>query len=387
MDSLLKILILKKEFAKYKLSESYDIKWTVAGFVGIFIVIVTALTFLPVVQISRDFIVDESRRRAESLARVLVVENREYILSENEMNASVKSIIREPGVTKAFLTSADDGHIMAPSNRRGDYSKNPFLNAIRKTNSKVFRVSGSTILMSLPVLENNPITGEPVALAHAVVVYNMDRVALDTKRALGLMVQILIITLIVGAILYFFLYRLIIRPFNVLNAQVDQALKEGQENIEMVSPTPIIQKLISNINSSLSRMAGPDSDSPQVNMSDKIGEASEIVHLFSVPSFAFSVETELFLAANNACLESPFFEDGSIVDRYLEDIQNEVFTENMKDIIERCKENPILRHSANLDSPNNETFELVGKAVMEGSTVSYILFSLAEVYGEDEVAS
>lgn len=371
----------------YKLSESHDMKWTIAAFVGLFIVVVTAVTTLPVVQISRDFIEDESRRRAESLARLLAAENRDFILSENEMNTTVKPVVREPGVSKAFITSAIDGHIIAPANRRGTYSKNPFLNAIRKSNKKVFRISGSSILMTVPILENNPITGEPSALAHATIVYNMDKVALDFQRALGLVAQILIITLIAGSILYFFLYRLIIRPFHLLNEELDQALKEGRESIDLTLPTPIVQKLIANINSSLSRMAGPDDDAPQVQMSDKSAEAIEVVELFSIPAFTYSVDQEVFLSTNGACLESSFFEDGTIADRYLDDVPNEVLCENLRDLIERCKQNPNTKHSNTLNSAENELFELVGKAIMGDKEISYILFSLAEVYEEGEVAS
>ena len=71
----------------------------------------------PIISISRDFIVDESMRRTESLARLLVQNNREYLITNNEINVSVSIVQNEPGVDKAFIIAANDGHIIAPINK------------------------------------------------------------------------------------------------------------------------------------------------------------------------------------------------------------------------------------------------------------------------------
>lgn len=370
--------------AVYSLSDKHDLKWTLGTFVMIFIIVVTVLAVMPVVQISRDFIVDESRRRAESLAQVLVATNREYIISNNEVNVQVSSILKEPGVSRAFIIDGDDGHIIAPLTKRGSYSKNTFINAARVQGKRYFRIDNQRIYMSLPFLTNDELTGEPTALAYAIVVYNMDKVALDFERAIGLIIQILIIGLIMGTILYFFLYRVTIRPMLLLNKEIDRALKDGGSSIEMESKTPIIQKIIANINSSLSRISSNDEEGPQMNLSDKQSEAEEVVRLFSVAAFAFSPETELIIAGNDSIAGSSFFDEDHITDKYITDLGNESLVENIKDLVQKTKDNPHNRHSNTLSSPNNENFELVAKAVREGNTTSYILFSLAEIYDEGD---
>ena len=369
--------------AVYKLSDRYDLKYVVAAFVVIFVILVTTLTVLPVVQISRDFIVDESRRRAEALARLVVQQNREFLLTKNEVNVSVASVRKEPGVDKAFIIAASDGHIIAPLNQRGNYSKLTFLQAARRKASKYHKVMESQIGVSLPILQHNPTTGEPTAIAYAVIIYSMDKVALDFERALGLIIQILIITIVAGGVLYFFLYRIISRPLLQLNRQLDVALKNSEQNIEMESPTPAVQRLISNINSALSRMSASDGDEPMVSMGDKATEAAELVDMFPMPALAISAETEMVIAANDYFEGHPLFDDGQLIDKYIEDLNDPSLQASLKDLLAKAQGNPNNKHVNNLPSQGGQKFEISIKAIANTNEVSYFLLSFLEIDDEE----
>ena len=369
--------------AVYKVSDRYDLKFVIAGFVMIFVIIVTTLTVLPVIQISRDFIVDESQRRAEALTRLLVQTNREYIVTGNEVSVSVAQIRKEPGVDKAYIVAASDGHIIAPLNQRGSYSKNPFLQHVRKRGKKTRKVMGQQIGVSLPILKMNPSTGEASPAAHAIVLYNMDRVALDINKALALIIQILLITILVGGGLYFFLYRVIIRPMSTLNNKLDHALKNSESSIDMESPTPIVQKLVANLNSALSRMSKEKVDGPSVSMGDKNTEASELVNMFPVAAFAYDPESELIMAANDFFNGHPLFDDGFLVDKYLDDLTDPSLAESLKDLVHRSTENPNIRHLNTLPTQDGERYEITIKAIQEEGAISYLLVSFTEIYDDE----
>ena len=65
----------------YEYSYKFDLKYVVLSFVVFFVFLVTALSVIPVIQVSRDFVIDESTRRADSLAKLLVQENMKSVLT------------------------------------------------------------------------------------------------------------------------------------------------------------------------------------------------------------------------------------------------------------------------------------------------------------------
>ena len=367
----------------YDYSSKFDLKYVVLSFVILFVVVVTGLSIFPVIHISRDFVVDESTRRADALAKILVQENRRFVLDNNEINVNVRAVRNEPGVEQAFIIDANDGHIVAPVKQRGRYAKIPFVQRARKINRRHREQFGNKIGVSHPILYTNPTTGEPSALAYAIVLYNLDKVALDIPRALSLMIQILLITMIAGAVIYFFLYKVITRPLYDLNNEINQALSEGENNIELSTPTPIFQTLVSNINSALSRMKQDESNDMSAGAGDKSMEASELVHMFPVAAIAIAPTNEMIMAHNDWINGHALFDDDAILDKYLEDLTDPSLVENLKDLIQKCADNPNQKHTNPLPASNGVNYEVSIKSIQEGADISYYIICFVEVY-EDE---
>ncbi|MCB0378462.1 MAG: FHA domain-containing protein [Bdellovibrionales bacterium] len=367
----------------YEFSNKFDMKYVVLTFVGLYILIVTILSVIPVISISRDFVVEESSRRAESLARLLVQVNRQYLISNNEINVSVSDVENKPGVEKAFIIDAADGHIVAPVKDRGRFSKIPFLQEARKKNARYIKLMDNEIGVSIPIVHHNPMTGEPSPIAFAMIIYNLDQVALDPRKAVSLVIQILLITLIAGGILYFFLYKVITKPIFDLNKEMDVALRESKQNIEIDSPTPIFQRLVANINSALSRMSQESNSGPAVSLGDKAMEASEVVQMFPVAAMAISADTEAFLALNDFINGHPLFDDSNLVDKYLDDLTDPSLIESLRDLLQKANDNPNQRHSNTLPTQDGEKFDVTIKSIQDmGSTVYYII-CFTEIYDEE----
>ncbi len=368
----------------YEYSYKFDLKYVVMSFVTFFVLLVTALSVIPVIKVSRDFVIDESTRRADSLAKILVQENRDFVVSKNEISVNVRSVQNEAGVDQAFIIDALDGHIIAPIKQRGRYATIPFVQRARKKPNRYSEVLDNRIGVSRPILYTNPLTGEPSPAAYAIVLYNLDKVALDVPRTLSLMIQILLITMLAGAVLYFFLYKVITKPVYDLNEEINQALKDGTNNIELKTPTPIFQRLVSNINSALSRMSQDESNHMSVGIGDKSMEASELVQMFPVAAIAISPENEMILAINDLVNGHPLFDEGNIQDKYLDDLTDPSLVENLKDLLQKAVDNPNQKHVNPLPSASGLNFEVSIKSIQEMGTISYYIVCFTEVYDEEE---
>ncbi len=367
----------------YEYSEKFDLKYVVMGFILIFIVLVTALSVIPVIRVSHGFVIDESARRADSLVKLLVQENREFIINKNEISVNVRSVKNELGVDKAFIIDALDGHIIAPVNQRENYSKIPFVQRARKKNHPYKEVLNNKIGVSRPILYNNPLTGEPSPAAYAVILYNMDRVALDIPRTLSLIIQVLMITLLAGTVLYFLLYRVITKPLRDLNSEINTALKEGHNNIEIQTPTPAFQSLVSNINSALSRMSQENESEIEVDLGDKVMESAELVELFPIPAIAVSSENDMILAQNELLDNHPLFDERYIKDKYVDDLTDSSLVESLKDLLEKARDNPNQKHTNTIPASSGEQFEISIKSIQEMKQISYHLICFTEIYEED----
>ncbi|MEM7646767.1 MAG: FHA domain-containing protein, partial [Pseudomonadota bacterium] len=368
----------------YEYSYKFDLKYVVLSFVIFFVLLVTALSVVPVIQVSRAFVVDESTRRADALAKILVQENRTFVVNKDEISVNVRTVKNEPGVDKAFIIDALDGHIIAPINERGRYSNIPFVQKARKTPGRYKKNLGSQIGVSRPIIYTNPLTGEPSPAAYAIVLYNLDQAALDVPRTLSLMIQILLITMLAGAVLYFFLYKVITKPIYDLNEEINVALKDGTNNIELKTPTPIFQKLVANINSALSRMSRDDVNEHNVGVGDKTMEASEVVHMFPVAAMAVSADNEMIIGHNDLISGHPLFDDPVIMDKYVDDLPDPSLVENIKDLIQKSVDNPNQKHTNNLPSGSGINFEVSMKAIQEIDNVSYYIVCFTEVYDDDD---
>lgn len=367
----------------YEYSSKFDLKYVVMSFVVLFVIIVTALAVMPVVSVSRDFVIDESMRRADALTKILVQENRDYVINKNEISINVRSVINESGVDQAFIVDAIDGHIIAPVKQRGRYASIPFVQKARKKPNRYHEILDNKIGVSRPILYTNPQTGEPTPAAFAIVLYNLDKVALDVPRTLSLMIQILLITLIAGAVLYFFLYKVITKPLYDLNNEMNAALKEGTNNIEIKTPTPILQLLVSNINSALSRMSQEDHSQMSVGIGDKTMEANELVQMFPVASLAISPENEMIIAQNDLISGHPLFDDDQLLEKYIDDLTDPSLVENLKDLLQKAVDNPNIKHNNHLPSANGVNFEVSIKSIQEMGTISYYIVCFTEVYDEE----
>jgi hypothetical protein len=240
----------------YHLTELFEYRAIMLAFVGAFILIVTLLSIVPMKQISAESIQTESRRRAQTVARALANANEKVIRMGDLSNFSVDFVLREDGIDDVYIVSKD-GLILAPPERAGSRPRDTkFLKSLQgQIKEMAEMVDSDRVAAAYPIVSYDPEMQQNVPRAHAVVIFNVASLQFDDGRALGLFVQMLTIALIVGFILFYFLFKLVEYPLFQLNLQLDSALRENRDHAEIKMKFPLLQELIVNLNSVLTRAA------------------------------------------------------------------------------------------------------------------------------------
>src|SRR5690606_35523006 len=103
----------------YRLPQFVEFKMVLLGFVVLFIFSTTLLSRIPMVAISRASIVNESKRRAASIARTLATINQAALIQNSYSSLSTNAAESEDGVTQVLIVQQSDVMILAPATRAG----------------------------------------------------------------------------------------------------------------------------------------------------------------------------------------------------------------------------------------------------------------------------
>ncbi|MCB9073289.1 MAG: FHA domain-containing protein [Bdellovibrionaceae bacterium] len=370
----------------YKTAEKVDFKYLLMVFALAFIFLSTFLSALPLSKLTTDSVITESKRRTLTLARNLAQLNRKALSEDSELSLSTEFVERESGVEKAMILSAKSGAILAPASMMGRYLKEPFIISLRNTNEeKVDVINEKQVAASVPIKFFNPDIGDSSIAAYAVVVYNVDPLAIDFNRTLSLFIQIFLIACTIGAIVFFIQYRLMVFPLKKLNKEIDKALSEGHSNIQVPFQLPIFQNLIMNINSALSRVSADFTGTDDMAASaDKSIEAHELVKMFPVPAFAVNPESSRFMAINAALEGHPLFDTTQLVDVSIEELTDTSLFQCLKYLMDTCRSNPNMKHTQTIPSNGSENYEITAKSIVDGKKASYVIFTVMQIIEEED---
>lgn len=373
----------------YKLAELMEFKWLLASFVAAFIIFVTVFSSIPLMQILKESIELESRQRASTIARTLALINQSHVASGNNTSVSVQYALTEPGKIEAYVINSLDGSIIAPINQIGQSLDVEYVHEARKqSKDSVKQIDDETIVSVYPIDVYNSQSGKSEAKAFAVVVYKMGKVAVNDKSILSLFIQTLFIAIILGGVLYFFLYKIIDYPIKNLNKQLDGALKESSDHVEINYQYPTLQNLISNINTSLNRATSSSGldDMDQFNMSgaDRMQEMEHVTNLIGFPALAIHNESRLITAMNMAMEEKINMSALELMQAPIDKLLDQAFKESINYLIEQCESQPNDIHSNNLEF-SGLTHEVTAKAIYGEKDISYFVIVILPM--AEEVAS
>lgn len=356
----------------YSVVKTMQFRHALLALVAIYVLIVTALSTIPVVNTTKNNIKQESMRRAKTIARHMAAVNRKAVIEDNETRMSVRQAELEEGVTTAIIIRAKDGTIMAPANKRGEFVNKPFVQRARREEKEMAEfIDDSNLGVSVPITVYSPESGSQSVVAYAIILYDIGALAISAGDTFALFVQTLAIALLIGALLYFFLFKIVEHPIEVLNTNLDDALREGRDDLTTDYQFPVLERLISNINSALNRI-DRSGGAQQVSfvMSRDI-EAANVVRMLQAAALTINAIDDRVIATNTA-FDQLVGGGVNLVGRPLTDIPDVALQENLRDLLVRMRESA--GEIATSQIPfSGRTYEINGQAVMGSSDPAYFL--------------
>ena len=363
----------------YRLAEMFEFRWVMAGFMAVFILLVTALSTVPLMRILKVSIEEESQQHALTIATTLARVNRPFLVSGQETGASIEIATSRPGVTKAFIISNVDGNVIAPATQAGTFPNLPFIHEGRRDNKESVRqIDDNTVVALVPITAYNQDTGAQTITHWAVVFYDMSALAVDDGQVLSLFITTLFIALLLGGLLFYFLYKLVEYPIRSINKQLDIALKEGQDSITVTYQFPALQLLASNISSALNRLiSGNDVANARGGAleHDRNREAQNLVELIGFAAMAIRAH-DLSIAAVNQAFEQRLGANAAAVTTMsVNELSDQALKLSIKDLIERVDQNPDDMATNELEF-SGLNYNVVAQAIFGTNKVSYYLVVL-----------
>lgn len=332
--------------AVYRLGIIFSFKQLMVGFILVYILMVTILSTIPLINIIKESNLQEAEKRAKSVARAMAKFNEQALLANQFASLSVQEALKEEGIKDAIIVKQSDGLIVAPPEKAGRDMPSSIVLIARKEGRAVSRkINSTTIGASFPIAAYDPSTGEATPKYHAIVTYDISILNVNTDRIVSLFMQIILISSGLGLILYFLFSRLIEYPIKSLNTQINKALIDKSDRTEVAFDYPAFQQLVSNVNTILNRAwsgdAGGDSGKPQQN---KDIEFSNLVDIVFHPSVVVDKDGRI-VALNSKFEELSQASKDSLLNSDFHSISDNALVQNIESLVARSTQNPYEKQS------------------------------------------
>ncbi len=368
----------------YKLPVYMEFKWVLAGFMIFFVVVMTVLSAFPLIQILNSSVAQESMNHAESIAKTLAQVNHEAVKSRIHSSVSVEPALRRPGVKSAFVVNAVNGKIIAPAEKAHTYSKIPFVNKGRKNNTgSVKKLDSNTVAAMEPISFFNQKTNTHSPAAFSVVMYDMGALAFGNKRTISLLVQTCFIALVLGVLLFFFLYKMIEFPIASLNRQLSSALKDDSLSVQTDYDFEQLKNLTGNINSALSRISAAQEADQSMNEHDRLTEMNHLIEMIGYPTLGVEMESMKIQGASALFEEETGVSTERILHCTVQDLDDQALKLNLTGLLEKVQQYPHEIASDALEFSGVE-FQLSAKGIYGREGLAYTLISFIQLNREEQ---
>jgi hypothetical protein len=367
----------------YRLPENFEFKFVIAGLMGAFVLLVTSLSTVPLVRILRASIEEESQQHAMTIATTLARVNRPALSQGMDTAINVDIATNRPGVKKAFIVSNLDGSVMAPAAQAGTYPNVPYMNEGRKlTKESVRQVDDNTVVAMVPIEFFNAETGSHAVTAWAVVMYDMSSLAVDNGQVISLFITMLFLSLLLGSIVYYLMFKLMEFPLLAINRQLDVALKEGHDTINVSYRFPALQDLASNVSSALNRASSgtENAGASKVMEHDRNREMANLVELIGFAAMGIRGDDLGIAAANSAFEARVGIPTPTLTTMNLNELNDQALKLSVQDLITRLDQNPD-ELATNALEFSGANFQVVAQAVFGTAKIAYYLIVLLPAEG------
>ena len=257
---------------------------------SIFVLGNLVITVYPLLESNKISIIKETKRRARFMARQIADQNSPYLAARAETKTEIGLAENAEGVRVALLVSMDN-RILAPGSKLNQYLTSG-IEAVIAVKARNRFESGQEVGFSTetdsdlivavePVKVTSPVLGKNIVVAMAIVSIDTTLSTPDIGEIGVVYSEALILTSILGGIILLILYRITLKPLEVLNEDMDKALKGNLSQVTQDFKFYELNPLWEIINSAIQRIS--NSESSGLNGLGISQDASQIVAEFVGP--------------------------------------------------------------------------------------------------------
>ena len=371
----------------YKLAEWMEFRWVIGGFIVGFIFLVMAFSSVPLIQILKSSVEQESRNHAESIATTVAKLNRKHLEQGLPSAITMDYALRRPGVKEAYIINALNGQIVAPADRAHTYPKNSVVHRARKLDQvSVEKLNSSTLAAIVPIRFFNQKTGDRSPTAYSVIVYDMGVLAVGNSKIISLFIQNLFIASILGLLLFFFFINLIEFPLKSINLQFNRALKDDKSpSVSVNYQSEPLKDLCSSINSALNQISlgqsyKEESSSPSGTEMHRQNEMDNLVEIIGFPSLAIQLADNSIASVNSNFKDQMELED--ILHQPVQSLSHSALKEHLGILLEQGNAQPQEISFGEIELKGNQ-LQTTCQFVMGSQSPAYAIITFVPMQQED----
>lgn len=227
----------------YGFNEKYEWKMVFASLVMIFVVSNLFISLSPLLASHRKTLIQEQMKRALVMARELAERNTAALAANQETKTELGSVEHAEAVRLALVVDLNN-RIIAPATKAGRYfevgneatfttkAKNLYVEG--REAGTVGQPDSDTIVAIEPVRILNPALGRNEVRHLAVVVMDTTLATAGVGEMSMVYATTFVLTALLAFVIFYVLYRVTLKPLEIMNSRIDQALRG--DHVEMKSP-------------------------------------------------------------------------------------------------------------------------------------------------------
>lgn len=215
-------------------NERYEWRIVIGSLFGLYLALNLFISLSPLIREQEHALEREVSERARVMAKELADRNTGFMAAKAESKLELGSFERANGVRVALIVDLEN-KILAPSTKAGHYfevggeaaaavqARKLFLNG--RPGGVVTKSDSETIVAIEPIQVLDPTVGKNKTVAMAVISIDLST-AINQGAALWMVYShTLVLSILIGLLIFYLIYRITIRPFQEMNRKIDQVLR------------------------------------------------------------------------------------------------------------------------------------------------------------------
>jgi len=257
------------------INQEYEWRVLLAIFTGLFAITTITLTIFPVLQDSKEILLQEIANRGAHYAEEIGRINATALEQKNLERIDTTFLDSEEGVVSYELFDLD-GRIVRPISRLNEYTNDPFSvqtgdwakkNRDSRTVKKQLLENGQ-IGIGKKILSYNAKTGQQEAVGVIAIRFAPRTLAIESTKSSKLYLESLITSFLVAIIFFGIIYYLTLRPLEEIRFQVEEALRGRRRSVDSKLLFEELNPVRNSINTSLQRIRELQRDEADIDPND-----------------------------------------------------------------------------------------------------------------------